>query len=457
VTTHVDVVILAAGQGTRMRSALPKVLHLLAGKPLVGHVLDTAATLPGSRAIVVIGHGGDKVRTTLADKVSQFVEQQQQLGTGHALLQALPHMRSDAICLVLYGDVPLPRQSTLEQLITLAQQSDIALLTVNLPDPTGYGRIARSADGNVSAIVEHKDASELQRRITEVNTGILAARVSHLQRWLPAIGNDNAQKEYYLTDIVAMARAEHLTVTAIHPQTIHEVQGVNNRIQLAELERCYQREWAEKLMTGGVTLADPARVDVRGNVVHGIDVSVDINVIFEGNVTLGSNVQIGANCTIRNSTIADYAVIEPNSIVDESTIGAHATVGPFARIRPGTVLMEKAKVGNFVETKKSTLGKGSKVNHLTYIGDAEIGADTNIGAGTITCNYDGVNKSKTIIGEGAFIGSNTSLVAPVTVGAMATVGAGSTITQNVPDNQLSVARGKQRNVEGWKRPTKKPK
>lgn len=456
-TAHVDVVILAAGQGTRMRSALPKVLHPLAGKPLVGHVLDTAAHLPGSRAIVVTGHGGEKVQTALGDKVSRFVTQQQQLGTGHALLQALPHMRGEAICLVLYGDVPLPRQQTLEQLIELAQQSDIALLTVNLPDPTGYGRIARSADGNVSAIVEHKDASELQRRITEVNTGILAARVSHLQRWLPAIGNDNVQKEYYLTDIVAMARAEHLTVTAIHPQTIYEVQGVNNRIQLAELERCYQREWAEKLMTGGVTLADPARVDVRGNVVHGTDVIVDINVIFEGDVTLGSNVRIGANCIIRNSTIADNAVIEPNSIIDESSIGAFATVGPFARLRPGSVLMEKSKVGNFVETKKSTLGKGSKVNHLTYIGDTEIGVDANVGAGTITCNYDGVNKFKTIIGDGAFIGSNSSLVAPVKIGAMATVGAGSTITQDVPDNQLSVGRGKQRNLDGWKRPTKKPK
>jgi len=455
VSTHVDAVILAAGQGTRMRSSLPKVLHPLAGKPLVCHVLDTAASLPGSRAVVVIGHGGEHVQAVLADKVDQFVTQQQQLGTGHALLQALPCMRDESICLVLYGDVPLPRRDTLAQLVTLAQNADIALLTVTLPDPAGYGRIVRGHDGNVAAIVEHKDANEQQRTITEVNTGILAARVSHLKRWLPALRNDNAQKEYYLTDIIAMARSESLSVVAIQPQTIYEVQGVNNRIQLAELERCYQREWAEKLMTGGITLMDPARVDVRGNLQHGTDITVDINVIFEGNVVLGNNVQIGPNCIIRDSTIADNVVIEANSIVDGSIIGVAATIGPFARIRPGTQLLEKAKVGNFVETKKSLIGKGSKVNHLTYIGDAEIGSDANIGAGTITCNYDGVNKYKTVIGDGAFIGSNSSLVAPVTIGAMATIGAGSTITQSVAENQLSIARGKQRNVDGWKRPSKK--
>jgi bifunctional UDP-N-acetylglucosamine pyrophosphorylase / glucosamine-1-phosphate N-acetyltransferase len=457
VSTHVDAVILAAGQGTRMRSSLPKVLHPLAGKPMVAHVLDTALTLPGSRAIVIVGHGAERVRAELEGRVDRFVLQAEQLGTGHALLQALPQLRDDAICLVLYGDVPLPRRDTLAELVELAKSVDIALLTVKLPDPTGYGRIIRSHDGNVAAIVEHKDATDEQRAICEVNTGILAARVSHLKRWLPALKNDNVQREYYLTDIIAMARGEGLTVSAMSPQTLYEVQGVNNRLQLAELERCHQRECAEKLMINGVTLLDPSRIDVRGTVRHGTDIVVDINVIFEGDVVIGNNVQIGANCIIRDSSIGDDVVIEPNSIIDGSIIGANATIGPFARVRPGTELKEKAKIGNFVETKKSVIGKGSKVNHLTYIGDAEIGSDANIGAGTITCNYDGVNKFKTVIGDGAFIGSNSSLVAPVTVGAMATVGAGSTITQNVPDNQLSVARGKQRNIESWKRPTKKPK
>ncbi len=450
-----DVVILAAGQGSRMKSALPKVMHGLAGKPMLQHVIDSAKVLAPEALHVVIGHGGEQVEQAMSGQPLSFVWQREQLGTGHAVAQAMPNIGRDSVVLVLYGDVPLTRPETLEQLIWIAAQGDLGLLTVSLEDPTGYGRIIRNAVGDVVAIVEHKDATEQEKLVREVNTGILALPSSALHEWLPRLSADNAQGEYYLTDVIAMAAEEGMRVRAIQPDAEQEVQGVNNRQQLAQLERWYQRQLAEELMAEGVTLADPVRIDIRGELTTGRDVLIDINTIFEGDVVLGEAVEIGANCIIRNARIGAGTRVEANSIIDGAIVAEHAQVGPFARLRPGTELAAGSKVGNFVETKKARIGAGSKVNHLTYIGDAEIGREVNVGAGTITCNYDGVNKSLTRIGDGAFIGSNSSLVAPVEIGAGATVGAGSTVTKAVADNQLAVARGKQTNLDNWARPQKK--
>ncbi len=450
-----DVVILAAGQGSRMKSALPKVMHSLAGKPMLQHVIDSARKLEPQGLHVVIGHEGEQVEQAMADRGLSFVWQREQLGTGHAVAQALPNIDQSSVVLVLYGDVPLTSADTFAQLTRIAAQGDLGLLTVTLEDPTGYGRIIRNAVGDVVAIVEHKDATEQQRLVREVNTGILALPSSALHEWLPRLSSDNAQGEYYLTDVIAMAAEEGMRVRAIQPDAEQEVQGVNNRLQLAQLERWYQRQLAEALMADGVTLADPARIDIRGQLKAGRDVLIDINTIFEGQVELGEGVEVGANCIIRNASIGAGTRIEANSIIDGAVVAEHAQIGPFARLRPGTELAAGSKVGNFVETKKARIGAGSKVNHLSYIGDAEVGADVNVGAGTITCNYDGVNKSKTCIGDGAFIGSNSALVAPVEIGAGATVGAGSTITKAVQEGQLAVARGKQVNLNNWPKPTKK--
>jgi bifunctional UDP-N-acetylglucosamine pyrophosphorylase/glucosamine-1-phosphate N-acetyltransferase len=450
-----DVVILAAGQGSRMKSALPKVMHKLAGKAMVQHVVDSACALAPEALHLVIGHEGEQVEQAMAGQSLNFVWQREQLGTGHAVAQAMPAIGQDSVVLVLYGDVPLTRPETLEQLVKIAAQGDLGLLTVTLEDPTGYGRIVRNAVGDVVAIVEHKDASEQQKLIREVNTGILALPSAALHEWLPRLSANNAQGEYYLTDVIAMAAEEGMRVRAIQPDAEQEVQGVNNRQQLAQLERWYQQQQAEALMAEGVTLADPARVDVRGELKAGRDVLIDINCVFEGKVVLGEGVEVGPNCLIRNAVIGAGCRIEANSLIDGATVGDNAQIGPFARLRPGTELAQGGKIGNFVETKKARIGAGSKINHLTYIGDAEIGCEVNVGAGTITCNYDGVNKSLTRIGDGAFIGSNSSLVAPVEIGAGATVGAGSTVTKVVADNQLAVARGKQINLDNWARPQKK--
>ena len=450
-----DVVILAAGQGSRMKSSQPKVMHRLAGKPMLQHVVDHANAMVPEALHVVIGHGGEQVEQAMAGQGINFVWQHEQLGTGHAVAQALPQIGQDSVVLVLYGDVPLTRTETLKQLVQIASQGDLGLLTVTLEDPTGYGRIIRNAVGDVVAIVEHKDATEQEKLTREVNTGILAVPSSALHEWLPRLSADNAQGEYYLTDVIAMAAEEGMRVRAIQPEAEQEVQGVNNRQQLAHLERWYQRQKADALMTAGVTLADPARVDIRGNLQVAQDVLIDINTIFEGDVILGEGVEVGANCIIRNARIGAGTRIEANSIIEGAVVAENAQIGPFARLRPGTEMAAGSKVGNFVETKKAVIGEGSKVNHLTYIGDAEIGREVNVGAGTITCNYDGVNKSLTRIGDGAFIGSNSSLVAPVEIGAGATVGAGSTVTKTVEADQLAVARGKQINLDNWKRPQTK--
>ncbi len=457
---NIDVVILAAGQGTRMRSALPKVLHELAGKSMLQRVADVAADLQEAQINVIVGHGADRVRegfgsTEIAGEVINWVVQEQQLGTGHAVQQVLPDLRTDSICLILYADVPLIKVETLRVLIDLAQNTSFAMLTVELDDAAGYGRIVRDEQQQVVAIVEHKDANEAQRSIKEINTGIMAVKSSLLQEWLPKLSNNNAQGEYYLTDIVAMASEQGIDIATTYPEAIEEVQGVNDRIQLAELERWHQHRQAQSLMASGVTLRDPQRFDLRGELIVGTDVTIDVNVLLSGNVSIGSNVTIHANCVISDTVIGDDVVIYPNSVLEEASVANNCSVGPFARIRPGTQLSVGTKIGNFVETKKSVIGPGSKVSHLTYIGDTDIGANVNIGAGTITCNYDGVNKHKTVIKDGVFIGSNTSLVAPVTVGDNATVGAGSTVTKDVGAQQLAVARGKQKNMDGWLRPSKK--
>lgn len=448
-----DVVILAAGQGTRMRSALPKVLHCVAGKSLLGHVIDAARALNPNSIQVVIGHGADLVRQRLAADDVNFVVQADQLGTGHAVAQAIPACSADNV-LVLYGDVPLIQPETLEALLNKIDAKSMALLTTKLDDPSGYGRILRNAQNQVEAIVEHKDATDAERAVQEVNTGILAARREDMARWLSKLSNNNAQGEYYLTDIIAMAVQEGLTVATETVAKAMEVQGANDRVQLAELERFYQLEQALKLMVQGVTLLDPARIDVRGALTVGRDVSIDVNCVFEGSVVIEDNVSIGPNCYIKDSVLRAGAVIKANTHLESSEVGRGADCGPFARLRPGSVLGKNAHVGNFVELKNAVLGEGAKAGHLTYLGDSEIGARTNVGAGTITCNYDGANKHKTIMGEDVFIGSNSSIVAPVTIERGATTGAGSTITQNVPANALAVGRGKQRNIENWSRPVK---
>lgn len=448
-----DIVILAAGQGTRMRSALPKVLHPVAGQSMLGHVIETARGLEPKAIHVVIGHGAEQVRERLAADDLNFVVQTEQLGTGHAVAQALPALTAERV-LILYGDVPLIEAATLERLLHKVGPQQLALLTVNLTDPTGYGRIVRDGQGVVQAIVEHKDASPEQKLIAEGNTGILAVPGERLGDWLGRLSNSNAQGEYYLTDVIAMAVADGLTVATEQPQDAMEVQGANDRIQLAELERHYQLRAARRLMAQGVTLRDPARFDLRGEVTVGRDVLIDVNVVLEGKVVIEDDVQIGPNCVIRNSTLRRGAVVKANSHLEGAELGEGADCGPFARLRPGAVLGAKAHVGNFVEVKNSRMGEGAKAGHLAYLGDAEIGARTNIGAGTITCNYDGANKSRTVLGEDVFIGSNSSLVAPVNLGDGATTGAGSVITADVPADTLALGRARQALVPGWRRPQK---
>ncbi|WP_263081468.1 bifunctional UDP-N-acetylglucosamine diphosphorylase/glucosamine-1-phosphate N-acetyltransferase GlmU [Endozoicomonas sp. Mp262] len=453
-----DIVILAAGQGSRMKSGLPKVLHPIAGKPMLEHVISAARKTQqkvGQGAIhVVIGHGAGQVQEKLRHHTVNWVQQTEQLGTGHAVKQALPGLEGADVVLVLYGDVPLINATTLQLLAAACNGEHLALLTVNMPNPSGYGRIVRDAMGNIQAIVEQKDANPEQLAIDEVNTGIMAIPGHRINDWISGLDNENAQQEYYLTDIVAKAVSEGATVVHAQPGKLTEVQGVNSRLQLSSLERQYQKQCAEVMMAEGVTIIDPHRIDFRGEISVGRDVLLDINVVLEGEVTLGSNVVIEPGCIIRNSKIADGVVIKAHSILENAIVSEDCEVGPFARLRPGAELAEKARVGNFVEIKKSTIGRGSKVNHLTYVGDAEVGTDVNVGAGTVTCNYDGVNKHKTVIGDGAFIGTNSSLVAPVTIGACATTAAGSVITKNVAEQELAVARGRQRNINGWSRPVK---
>lgn len=448
-----DIVILAAGQGTRMRSALPKVLHPVAGKSMLGHVIHSARQLSPKGIHVVIGHGAERVREQLASDDLSFVLQDKQLGTGHAVAQALPVLTAETV-LILYGDVPLIKVETLHRLLALANDQQLGLLTVTLDDPTGYGRIVRDTHHRVSAIVEHKDATEAQKAIKEGNTGILAVPGKRLADWLGRLSNNNVQGEYYLTDVIAMAVNDGLVVATAQPDDAMEVQGANDRKQLAELERHYQQREARRLMALGVTLRDPARFDVRGDVTTGRDVMIDVNVILEGRVVIEDDVSIGPNCVIKDSTLRKGAIIKANSHLEGAIVGEGADAGPFARLRPGSVLDARAHVGNFVELKNAHLGEGAKAGHLTYLGDAVIGARTNVGAGTITCNYDGANKHKTIMGEDVFIGSNNSLVAPVHIASGATTAAGSTINQDVPAEQLAVARARQRNIEGWKRPVK---
>ncbi|HAD44672.1 MAG TPA: bifunctional N-acetylglucosamine-1-phosphate uridyltransferase/glucosamine-1-phosphate acetyltransferase [Alcanivorax sp.] len=446
--------ILAAGKGTRMKSDLPKVLHPIAGRPMVQHVVDAAGALDPDNTVLIYGHGGDAVRQAVTGSRLQWAEQAEQLGTGHAVAQALPHLEEDVV-LVLYGDVPLIQPQTLRDFVARVDDQSLALMTLTLDDPSGYGRVIRDGDGKVRRVVEQKDASDDEKAVREINTGILACTRRFLNDSLPRLSNSNAQGEYYLTDLIAMAVDAGMEVVTEQPGHAWEVDGVNDRVQLARLERVYQRVRAESLMRAGVTLLDPARLDIRGNLQCGQDVTLDINTVLEGDVVIGDRVTVGPNCLIRNARIGSGTHIEANSVVDGAVVGEECQVGPFARLRPGTELAARAKVGNFVETKKAYVGEGSKVNHLTYIGDSRIGKGVNVGAGTITCNYDGVNKFQTVMKDGAFIGSNSSLVAPVTIGENATVGAGSVVTKDVPDQGLAVARGQQRNIQNWSRPEKK--
>ncbi|MAK21265.1 MAG: bifunctional N-acetylglucosamine-1-phosphate uridyltransferase/glucosamine-1-phosphate acetyltransferase [Alcanivorax sp.] len=451
---NLAVVILAAGKGTRMKSDLPKVLHPIAGRPMVQHVVDAAGALDPDNTVLIYGHGGDAVRQAVTGSRLQWAEQAEQLGTGHAVAQALPHLEEDVV-LVLYGDVPLIQPQTLRDFVARVDDQSLALMTLTLDDPSGYGRVIRDGDGKVRRVVEQKDASDDEKAVREINTGILACTRRFLNDSLPRLSNSNAQGEYYLTDLIAMAVDAGMEVVTEQPGHAWEVDGVNDRVQLARLERVYQRVRAESLMRAGVTLLDPARLDIRGNLQCGQDVTLDINTVLVGDVVIGDRVTVGPNCLIRNARIGSGTHIEANSVVDGAVVGEECQVGPFARLRPGTELAAGAKVGNFVETKKAYVGEGSKVNHLTYIGDSRIGKGVNVGAGTITCNYDGVNKFQTVMKDGAFIGSNSSLVAPVTIGENATVGAGSVVTKDVPDQGLAVARGQQRNIQNWSRPEKK--
>lgn len=447
-------VILAAGKGTRMYSDLPKVLHTIAGKPMVKHVIDTASSLGAENVHLIYGHGGELMRDRLANENVNWVKQTEQLGTAHAVLQAAPFFKDDENILVVYGDTPLISKETLEKLIAAKPENGIALLTVHLDNPTGYGRIIRE-NGNVVAIVEQKDANAEQLKIQEGNTGVMVSDGASFKKWLARVGNNNAQGEYYLTDLIALANQDGCQVVAVQATDMMEVEGANNRLQLAALERYYQRKQAERLLLEGVMLFDPARFDLRGTLEHGKDVEIDANVIIEGDVRLGNRVKIGAGCVLKNVVIGDDVEVKPYSVLEDAVIGEKAAIGPFSRLRPGAELAAETHVGNFVEIKKSFVGKGSKVNHLTYIGDTEIGADCNIGAGVITCNYDGANKFKTIIGDNVFVGSDTQLVAPVTVEDGATIGAGSTITRNVAKDELVITRVPQRHIQGWQRPVKK--
>ena len=448
-----SVIILAAGKGTRMRSSLPKVLQPLAGRPLLGHVIETAKKLNAKNIITIFGHGGNLVQQAFAQENVQWVEQAEQLGTGHAVKVTLPVLPTDGVSLILSGDVPCISQDTLEKLLAVSRETGIGLVTLTLADATGYGRIVRE-NNKIQAIVEHKDASDAQRQIKEINTGIYCVSNAKLHQWLPKLSNNNAQGEYYLTDIVAMAIADGLEVASVEPERAFEVEGVNDRIQLAALEREFQAYQAKLLMQQGVHIIDPSRFDLRGKLTVGQDVRIDINVIIEGDCELGNNVEIGAGCVIKNTKIASGTKVQPYSIFDNAVVGEDTQIGPFARLRPGAKLANEVHIGNFVEVKNSTIGLGSKANHFTYLGDAEVGAGSNIGAGTITCNYDGANKFKTIIGDSAFIGSNSSLVAPVSIGNGATVGAGSVITRDVAENSLAFERSKQVAKENYQRPQK---
>ena len=450
-----EVVILAAGQGKRMHSALPKVLQPLAGRPLLAHVLANARTLGAQRICIVHGHGGEAVRARLDAPDLVWVEQNPQLGTGHAVLQAVPYLSAGSRVLVLYGDVPLIGAATLERLMDAAGEDRLALLTVELDDPTGYGRILRDGAGCVRCIVEERDATPDERYVREINTGILVAPAARLCRWLECIGNDNVQGEYYLTDIVGLAVDEGVEIVTVAPDDVSETLGVNSKAQLAALERMFQASVAQGLMDAGVTLIDPARLDVRGELLCGRDVEIDINCIFEGRVELGDGVVVGAHCVLRDVKLGNGTRVAPFSHLDGTTTGEECVLGPFARTRPGTVLANGVHIGNFVEIKNSHIVDDSKVNHLSYIGDTDVGARVNIGAGTITCNYDGANKYRTEIGDDAFIGSDTQLVAPVRVGRGATLGAGTTLTRDAPPDQLTVSRARQQSYANWVRPARK--
>ncbi|MEN8381673.1 bifunctional UDP-N-acetylglucosamine diphosphorylase/glucosamine-1-phosphate N-acetyltransferase GlmU [Acinetobacter radioresistens] len=448
-----SVIILAAGKGTRMRSHLPKVLQPLAGRPLLGHVIETAKKLQAENIITIYGHGGQLVQDAFVEEKIQWVEQAEQLGTGHAVQMTLPVLPKEGISLILYGDVPLVRQQTLEQLLEASRETGIGMITLTVENPAGYGRIVRES-GKIQAIVEHKDASDEQRLINEINTGIYCVSNAKLHQWLPQLSNDNVQGEYYLTDIVAMAVADGLEIASIQPELAFEVEGVNDRLQLSTLERDFQQQQAKDLMQQGVHLIDPSRFDLRGTLKAGQDVRIDINVIIEGDCEFGDFVEIGAGCVLKNTKIAAGTKVQPYSVFENAVVGENTQIGPFARLRPGAKLGDDVHIGNFVEVKNTSIGTGSKANHFTYLGDAEVGENSNIGAGTITCNYDGANKHKTIIGNEAFVGSNSSLVAPVRIGNGATVGAGSVITRDVEDYSLAFERAKQLSKENYQRPQK---
>lgn len=449
-----EIVILAAGQGTRMQSSLPKVLHAVGGKPLLEHVVQTAQELNPSAVHVVIGYGSQQVRDALAHHDIHWVVQAEQLGTGHAVMQALPAIADDSVVLVLYGDVPLTRPGTLRQLVAQAQDGP-ALLTATLRNPHGYGRILRDQAGALTGVVEEKDASAEQRQLQEINTGLLAAPARDFRTYLPRVDNQNQQREYYLPDILRLAVASGKAVASCTAESELEILGVNDRVQLNQVEREYQRRQAEALMRQGVSIADALRLDIRGSLTCGDDVFIDINAVFEGEVALGNGVSVGANCVLSDVTVADGSVIHPMSHVQGAVIGKDCSVGPYARLRPGTVLADGARIGNFVETKKANIGAHSKVNHLSYIGDCDMGAEVNVGAGTITCNYDGINKHKTEIGNGVFVGSNSTLVAPLRIEEQGFVAAGSTVTSTVGKDELAVSRARQRNIKGWNRPDKR--
>jgi len=448
-----EVIILAAGQGTRMKSTLPKVLHPLAGRPLLEHVVRTALSLEPLAVHVVLGHGAGEVRDALAGYDLDWVIQEPQLGTGHAVIQALPAVADDSIVLVLYGDVPLIPAATLEPLVKLAREGP-ALLTARVAEPAGYGRILRDYGGTLQGVVEERDATRAQRALDEINTGVLAAPAADLRRYLPRVGNDNRQGEYYLPDIVALAVADGKPVASCEADSELDILGVNDRLQLNRLEREYQRRQAEALMLQGVGIADASRLDIRGDLECDADVTIDINVVFEGRVSLGRGTRIGPNCVVRDARIGEEVTVHAMSHIQEATIGRRCVVGPYARLRPGTVLAEGSRVGNFVETKQASIGAGSKVNHLSYVGDCQMGAGVNVGAGTITCNYDGVDKHLTEIGDGVFIGSNSTLVAPLEIGDGSFVAAGSTVTEEVGKHELAVGRSRQRNIRNWQRPGK---
>lgn len=451
-----SVIILAAGQGTRMKSAMPKVLHCVAGKPMLEHVIDTAQSLGAEDIHVIYGHGGEQVKSALSHKEVNWVLQEQQLGTGHAVQQVSEHLRDDQTALILYGDVPLISKETLSDLLESIATTEISVLTATLGDPTGYGRIVRE-NNQIVRIVEQKDASPEEQNITEINTGIIAANTLSLKTWLGKLENNNAQNEYYLTDVIAMASEDGHVVESAQAQEFEETLGVNNRMQLANLERYHQSKIADKLMRDGVTLLDPQRIDIRGNVEVGNDSIIDVNVVIEGDTKIGSGVKIGAGAHITNAVIEDGAEILPYSVIENAQVGANSRVGPFARLRPGTELSSSVHIGNFVEVKNAQIAEGSKVNHLSYVGDSSVGKKVNIGAGAITCNYDGANKHRTVIEDNVFVGSDSQLVAPVTIGEGATVGAGTTVTKNVPAGSLIISRASQKVKDGWKRPVKKPK